>query len=183
MINLIPPETKRQLQAARSNTLLLRYNIFLLISLGFLLVASGIVYVYLGDAKASSTQAIQENNTKVSSYAPVEQQAKQFRASLSTAKQILDQEVDYTKVILKVSQLLPQGVVLDSLALDSKTFGTPTTIAAKAKNYDATLALKKSFESSPLFSNVYFASIAGTGDSSYPVKVSLNITIKKDAAK
>jgi len=183
MINLLPPEDKRQLQAARSNTLLLRYNFLLVGAVIFLLSATGVVYFYLNTTKASAEQTIKDNDAKVSDYASVETQANSFRSSLSTAKQILDQDVAYTKVILEISQLLPPGVVMDTLSLDAKTFGTPTTFAAKAKNYDAALKLKDSLQSSSLFSNVYFASISGDGDSSYPINVSLNVTIRKDATK
>lgn len=183
MINLLPPDNKRQLRAARTNTLLLRYNFLLLGALVFILIALGVVYFYLNTSRAVAEQTIKDNDAKVANYASVKQQADNFRTSLSTAKQILDQNVAYTKVILKIAHLLPPGVVMDKLSLDSKTFGTPTTISANAKDYDAALALKDSLQSSSLFSNVYFASISGGGGGSYPIKVTLNVTIQKDAAK
>lgn len=183
MINLLPPEEKRQLRAARSNTLLLRYNFLLLGALAFLLLATGVVYFYLSSVKATAEQTVAENKSKVGGYASVQQQADSFRSSLMTAKQILGDSVSYTKVILAISQLLPPGVVTDNLSLDAKTFGTPTTFTAKAKSYDAALALKDSLEKSPLFSDVHFASISGGGESSYPINVTLNLTIQKDAAK
>jgi Tfp pilus assembly protein PilN len=183
MINLLPPEEKRQLRAARSNTLLLRYTIFLLIAIAFLGAAIGVTYFYLSSTKASAEQTISDNKAKVSSYATIETQASQFRNNLATAKQILDHEVTYTKVILDISQLLPSGVVLPSLSLDSQTFGTETTIAASAKDYDRVLALKTAFENSPLFTNVHFISIANSASTAYPITVTLGVTIKKGAAQ
>jgi Tfp pilus assembly protein PilN len=183
MINLLPPDDRRQLRAARTNTLLLRYNLLLIGALVFLLLATGVVYFYLNTTRAIAEQLIKENDAKVGEYASVKQQADDFRSSLSTAKQILDQDVAYTKVILEISQLLPAGIVMDTLSLDAKTFGTSTTFAARAKDYDAALALKDSLQSSPLFSNVYFASISGDGGGEYPINVNLNVTIQKDAAK
>jgi hypothetical protein len=47
MINLLPPETKAQIAAARTNRLLLRYNMLLLAALAFLLAAFVIVYFSL----------------------------------------------------------------------------------------------------------------------------------------
>lgn len=183
MINLLPAENKRQLKAARTNTLLLRYNFLLLIALIFLLSAVAIVSFYLDTTKRTYEQTIRDNNAKVKDYASVKQQADNFRTSLATAKQVLDQNVAYTKVILKIAQLLPPGVVMDNLSLDAKTFGTPTTFSVKAKSYDTALALKNSLQSSPLFSNVNFASISGGEGGAYPIKVTLNVTIQKDAAK
>lgn len=183
MINLLPQASKRQIRAARTNTLLVRYNFLMIIAVVFLLASTGVVYIYLNDVNANTKKIISDNQSKVTSYASVQQQADNFKNSLASAKQILDQEIPYTKVIVRVASLLPAGVVLDTLSLDAKTFGTSTTFAAKAKDYNAALALKNSLQASPYFSNVYFSSIAGGGEGSYPIKVNLNVTIQKSVAK
>lgn len=183
MINLLPPEEKRQLRAARSNSLLLRYNIFLIGAVLFLGVAVGITYVYLTTTKTNAEAIIGENRAKVTSFAPVQAEADIFRGNLTTAKQILDNEVVYTKVMLAIAALMPSGTVLDKLNLDSQTFGTQTTLAARTTSYDNALKLKEAFQSSPLFSDVHFLSITSGGVAPYSLTVSLNVTIKKDAAK
>jgi uncharacterized membrane protein len=181
MINLLPPTEKRELRAARSNTLLIRYNFFLIGAVLFILGAVGVVYVYLNSTKASAQQVIEENTVKVAGYADIQQQANEFRDNLRVAKQIIDQEVSYSDVALEIAALMPSGTILETLTLDSTTFGSETTLNAKAKNYGDALALKNSFESSDLFSNVHFASISG-GEGTYPVNVNLNVTISKEAA-
>lgn len=185
MINLLPPEEKRQLRAARTNSLLLRYNLLLLGAVIFLAASIAITYFYLSTTKANAETVISENNAKVGGLASVQADATTFRTNLATAKQILDNEVIYTKVILAIAALLPSGTVLDRLNLDSQTFGTETTIAARVKNYDLALKLKDAFQSSPLFTNVHFQSItsSSTVGDQYPLTVNLNVTIKKDAAK
>lgn len=184
MINLLPPEEKRQLRAARSNTLLIRYNILLLGVVAFMGIAIAVTYVFLATTQQGAQQTIAENNAKVAQYASVKAQAEQFKQHLTTAKQILDNEVTYSKVVLEISQLIPHGVVLENLSLDSQTFGTETTLIAQAKSYSSALALKDSFGKSPLFSDVHFQSItAGNTQTDYPITVNLNVTIKKDAAK
>ncbi|HSW77527.1 MAG TPA: PilN domain-containing protein [Candidatus Chromulinivoraceae bacterium] len=184
MINLLPHEEKRQLQAARTNTLLIRYNIFLLGVIGFMGIAIGITYIYLSSTFNTAAQTIQSNQANVVQYASVQAQAQLFRDRLSTAKQILDNEVTYSKVVLEIAQLIPSGVVLQTLSLDSGTFGTPTTLTGQAKDYASALALKDSFSKSPLFSDVHFQTIdTASGTGGYPVTVNLGITIKKDAAK
>lgn len=186
MINLLPPEEKRQLHAARSNALLLRYNIFLLGAVAFMGLAVGITFIYLTTTKASAEQTIRDNTTKVSRYATTEKEAETFRKNLATAKQILAGEVAYSKIVLDIAHLLPGGTVLQNLNLDASTFGTETLLIAQAKNYDAAIALKNSFQKSPLFSDVHFQSIAantGEAASEYPITVNLSVTFKKDAAK
>jgi len=186
MINLLPHEEVRQLRAARTNVLLLRYNFLLLTAAIFLLIAVGVTYFQLSNSKALAEASISENDARSSSFAPIASQAEQFRTNLGIAKQILDREVTYTKVILAIAKVLPSGVVLENLNLDSQTFGTPTTLVAHAKDYASALALKDSFQTSKLFSDVHFERIA-TGDSTananYPVTVNLSVTIIKDAAK
>jgi Tfp pilus assembly protein PilN len=186
MINLLPHEEQRQIRAARTNTLLVRYNFFLLGAVAFLGLAEGITYFYLSTSLATAEQTTAQNKAKVSNFAPVEAQASLFRTNLATAKQILDKEVVYTKVVLAIAKVLPSGVVLDTLNLDVQTFGTPITLVAHAKNYDSALMLKDSFQSSSLFSDVHFESIAAgetSGNANYPVTVNLSVTIKKDVAK
>lgn len=185
MINLLPPADKRQIRAGRSNALLLRYNVLLLVAVAFLMAAIGVVYVYLGNTKLGAEQVIKENQAKVADFADTEKEANEFKNNLAIAKQILDKEVIYTKVILEISALLPKGVVLDNLNLDAKTFGTQTTLSAHAKTVNDAIALKTSFQNSPLFSDVNFQSIS-TEDAEaddYPIRVSLNVTINKDATK
>jgi Tfp pilus assembly protein PilN len=184
MINLLPPGDKRQIRAGRSNALLLRYNILLVVAVGFLMAAIGVVYVYLGNTKLGAEQVIKENQAKVADFAETENKANEFKNNLAIAKQILGKEVIYTKVILEISALTPKGVVLDSLNLDAKNFGTQTTLSAHAKNINDAIALKTSFQNSTLFSNVNFQSIS-TEESggSYPIRVNLNVTINKDATK
>lgn len=184
MINLLPPNEARQLRAARSNNLLIRYNIFSLAALVFLGAAIAIAYIYLTNTKAAAEETIADSQSRVSDYAPIKTEADAFRSNLTTAKQILDREVTYTKVILQFANLLPPGIILRDLNLDAQTFGTETTITAQAKSYDAAISLKDTFQNSDMFTNVHFQSITSSdGDSAYPFTVTLGVTIKKEAAK
>lgn len=183
MINLLPPEMKSQISAARTNRLLLRYNVLLLAALGFMLIAIAIVYLYLVNAKATAEATVAENRAKASDYAAVESEANAFKQNLANAKQILDGDITYTKVVLQIASLLPSGVVLDNVSLDSSSFGSPTVLSARAKDYSTVLTLKSTLQNSSLFSNVSIQSISSGGDGEYPLSVMLSVTIKKDAAQ
>jgi Tfp pilus assembly protein PilN len=185
MINLLPPNEKHQLRAARTNTLLIRYNIVFLIAVAFMGLAVIVTYFYLTTTKANAERLVQENRSKVGDYATVDMQATQFRKNLATAKQILGNEVTYSKFIIDIAHLLPSGVILENLNLDAQTFGTQTSLIAQAKTYDNALALKESLQKSSLFSDVHFESIAASGNEAtgYPITVNLSVTIKKEAAK
>jgi Tfp pilus assembly protein PilN len=183
MINLLPPETRSQLGAARANRLLLRYNFLLLAALAFLLAAIGLVYIYLGNAKTSAERTIAENIARAGDYSAVDAEANSFRQDLASAKQILDNDVTYTKVILEIAGVLPSGVVLDTLNLDSSTFGTPTTLTANVTDYSTVLRLKDALQKSSLFSDVSLQTISSEGTGRYPLQATLSVTIRKDAAR
>lgn len=184
MINLLPPADKKQIQAARANTLLFRYAISSICALVFILAAIGFTYFFMTTTKANAEQTISESRSRVAAYSDVKSQADQFRAKLSTAKQILDREVAYTSVILQISRLLPDGVILKQLNLDATTFGTPTTLTVQVKDYNTAIKLKDAFQKSSLFSDVHFESISTAADrKSYPVDVTLGVTITKEASK
>lgn len=182
MINLLPPNEKQELRAARSNTLLVRYNIFLVAGIAFMILAAGVVYVYLNTTKANAETLISENELQTSEYVDVERRANEFRANLQIAKQIFDRKVNYSDTALKLASLMPSGTILETLTLDSATFGSPTTINAKAINYERALALKNSFEKSDLFTDVNFQNIAGSDEDGYPITANINVTFKKQGA-
>lgn len=183
MINLLPPEQKRQIKTARTNVILLRYNIIAACAGIFVALGVVIVYFVLMGVRASAQETQQENQAKVAGYAQVEKEAQEFKSNLATAKSILSGNINYSNVITKISSTIPKGVVIDQLSLDATTFGSPTSLQAKAKSYDRVLALKESFQKSSLFSDVHFESVSSTDDGGdYPVQVVLGLTINKERA-
>lgn len=187
MINLLPPHDQRELAAARTNTLLIRY-IFLLGAFITLLVAEiTVVYVFLGSEQQRHQATIDENQIKTAEYAPIQFKADKFRSDLSTARYIFDKQVPYTQLILGVANALPNGVILDRLSLDPASFGTPTSITVYASSYAALLDTKTRLQSSRLFTDVNFQSVSSSSDSgqavseAHPFSAVLNVTFVKEA--
>jgi hypothetical protein len=187
MINLLPTEDQRQLAAARTNTLLLRYTILLSVFVVVLVIEIFGVYIVVNIGKAQNQNTISENNAKAASYTSVKQQADTFRSNLATAKYILDKQVPYTTLMLALSQSLPAGSVIDKIALNPTTFGTPTTLTVKTTSYDKAIAVKTSLQSAKvgtaaLFTSVSFDSVSsGDGQSKYPFTAIYNVTYAKAA--
>lgn len=182
MINLLPDSYKKEIRAARTNVTLLRYNFLFLGAVGFLLASSLLVYVFLSNSKAASEQVNRDNVSKSSEYASTQKAAEEYRKNLSIASKILNNEVTYTDRVFDITKLLPKGVVLDSLNLNAKEFGTQTLINAHAKDFTAASELKRAFEESPLFSNVHFQVVSNdesNEDSQYPISISINVTMNK----
>ena len=86
MINLLPVQMKKELRAARSNTLLLRYNILMVVALAFLAGAIYMTQYSLDDTKKDKLAWVQSNNSQVEGYAAVQAKAKEFRDNLAANK-------------------------------------------------------------------------------------------------
>lgn len=185
MINLLPDESKAAIHAARTNVTLVGYIVILCLAVMFLGAISSAVYFALLDTQANAASVVATNNTKSVAYSTVQAQADALKTSLTNAKTILDQEVDYTKAITGIANAMPAGVVIDTLNLSPTTFGTPITLIAYAKTTASALALKANFQKSPLFSNVSFQSLASSAPGqagNYPITATLNVTINKGIA-
>ncbi len=187
MINLLPKEQFRQLRAARSNVLLLRYNIglsFVALFLG--LVIAGI-YFFLVNIHQTADATIVENQAKVNDFGTVRSQADEYRANLAKAKELFDKEIRYSKIYLEIARLLPSGTALDTLSLTSETIDQPLTLAVKIRGEDQAISALKSFQSSEMFnkSASYGSLTMNSGDDkgTYPYIITLQVTINKGAIK
>lgn len=183
MINLLPPEEKHNLRAARSNTRLLNYNFALLVALAAMIGAFVVAYFYLTISQDTAKNSIAENRAKASTYSAVRQEAEEFRKNLATAKQILGNQVNYSSLILEISRSVPPNVVLSSIQLDAAAFGKPTSMTAQAKSVSDALELKERFTANKdIFSDVNIQNITtAEGQPGYPYTVTLNLTINKAA--
>ncbi|MGB2787562.1 MAG: PilN domain-containing protein [Candidatus Saccharimonadaceae bacterium] len=183
MINLLPTQAKKEILAGRSNVLLVRYiwaTVALLVLLGVLSLLS---YLLLQKTKADLETTIRENEEQSIDYTQVRAKSDQFKANLATAKSILDKRVNYTRIILDISKRLPKGVVLDSLNLDTASFGKPMDIVGRATDYRAALALKNSLQASDIMTDVKFKSLASLTDGGkYGLSVTMEVTIKTELA-
>ncbi len=182
MINLLPYETKSEIRAARSNVTLMKYIFVVLAGVAFLAAVAGGVYTILMSTKSSAETIIQGNQSKTNSISASQSQAASLKASLANAKSILDQEIRYSDILTKIGSLMPSGAVIESLNLTPDSFGKPTTLTIHAKSTDDALAVKDKFQTSPLFSNMSFVSIANDNSgqtTGYPITAVLNVTINK----
>lgn len=188
MINLMPPNDRRQLAAARTNTLLLRYSVLLGAVIGILVIELIAMFVVVNMEKGQNEATIRDNQAKTASYAAVEQQAASFRTNLSTASYILGKQISYTSLILALANSLPSGSVISQLSLDPSSFGTPTTLNVTTTSYQRAIDVKTALQNAkinsslPLFSSVSFQSVSTTGGTSaYPFTAVYNVTYSKAA--
>lgn len=184
MINLLPTKEKREILAGRSNRLLVRYSILLVVVIMMMLCAFAVVWFYLQNTREVNQARIEQNEASSRQLLAKQTAINEFRSNLQTAKTILDKQVNYSAIVLKVASTIPRGVVIDQLTLDPKTFGTPTSLTARVKNEAAALALKDSLTKSPYYNDAHFDSISRSDDpSGYPYQVTMTVTFTKELLK
>lgn len=185
MINLLPDDTKRDIEAARTNVLLFRYNLLIITGLAGLALICGAFYVVLSMNESSSVTKSNDNSSRAAAYSDVQKAANEYKQNLTVASQILNNSVNYTSVVFAITKLLPQGVVLDSINLKAADFGQQTTFSAHAKSYAQATQLKENFQKSDIFTNVYFQNITEAADAqtggAYPFAVELSAKLNKTA--
>lgn len=181
MINLLPDDRKDSIKAARANVLLLRYMAIIGFAFAFIGGAVYISYSLLQSTMASAEQLVESNDIKADIYSETRQEVEELSSKLNDAKAILDQEIRYSQVLVKIGQLTPAGAVLGDLTLDSASFsGTPLEITAYAKSNTEASLLQSQFQSSPMFNSVVLKGTEGDkGIDGYPVLVTLTVTLNR----
>ena len=95
-----------------------------------------------------------ENEQRVKTYDKTNAEAQVLNKSLNQVKGILSQRVDYSKVLVRIAQVLPANVTIQSIQLESKLFEGTKVLRITAPNLDSVIATKTAFEASQLFTSV-----------------------------
>jgi hypothetical protein len=182
MINLLPEESKKEIQAARVNVILLRYNLFTLIAFAGLTAICLLFYLILFSAQSNAETTSTVNTQEVAKYAEVEKNAETYKQNLAMAKIILDRGVNYTSFIMDLTRLLPSGVVLNGINLSAADIGKQVSFTSEAVSYAKAIELKDSFEASFYYTNVHFQNIAdsssaGNATAKYPITITMSVLV------
>lgn len=160
MINLLPPQEKKQIRAGQANVLLWRYCVLTIILAGLLLLFMAALFILMTTEKNRSEAELRESEENSQKYQAVQKDVNTFSENLKTAKAILDKDVRYSKIATKIARVIPSGITLQSLILDAAKFDKPADFIAAGRSYDDALRLKTAMESSPLFRDVSLVSVA-----------------------
>jgi hypothetical protein len=182
----MPDDAKKELRAARTNVLLLRYMGVIFFACVFLLFILFGSYVLLGQTQASAQKLINANDTKAEVYQSTKTQVNALSNQLAEAKSILDQEILYSNVLINFAQQMPTGTVIDKLSLNASSFsGTPLTLKVYAKTTNDAVALRDKFQSSQYFTNVNFQTISDSsgGIDGYPISATLTLTLDRKISR
>jgi len=181
MINLLATSRKSQIIAARVNLILVRYIGIILLALIFMSATLFISYTVLRSTLESAQARVEASDVKADVYSQTSQQVAALSAQLSEAKTVLSQDVHYSRILTQIGQLIPAGVVLNSLDItESSINGIPLTIKAYARSTSEATRLQTQLQSSPLFTQVSLQDTASTGGiDGYPAVITLSVSLNR----
>ena len=162
MINLLPPENKKQLRASIHNTILRNYVGVLLASVVVYAAAFGFVYIKIKQSQDIYREEEASNNQRVVEYEEVKKDATELSNNLKHTKTVLDQRVDYSKVLFEIAKILPEGVSINAVQLESKLFEGEKSLEVNLVDSNQAADIKKLFEDSGLFKSVVIVSVVNT---------------------
>lgn len=184
MINLLPALQKKEMAAARINTILFRYTILLIGAIVLLLLFLGFVYFYLITTGVQADNDRKNNEEKAAGYTQTQAEAAALRTDIAAAKQLFSNEIRYSKALTRISALIPNGVAFTTLDLDGQSFGVPKTFVMKITGKAAAEELRTSLQKSEYFSNVSLNNLSTSFDDTvFPYTIELTATINRSIAQ
>jgi Tfp pilus assembly protein PilN len=189
MINLLSPESKRSIRAARLNVILRTYFILTLFVVAGMGGIYGVGFYLVANEKVLAEKDKSAGELQLAQYANATKQAETYKANLGVVKQILSNEIVYSEFLTSTAAALPSNTILSNLTLSSQvkpgTKPGATNLEARAKSYDDVLRLKEYLDKSGIFTNVSIVSTNRPDDLSkltgiekqYPYEATLSVII------
>ena len=183
IVNLLPYKSKLQNNAAKANVILVKFTAILGLAAIFLAFASFATWMFLNNMEMDAIANTKTNTTSSKTYDSYKAQAQALVASINTGKNILDRQTSYSDIIMGLASYMPAGVVIESLSLDSTTFGTPMSLTLRAKSINNITRFKDAItnQGSVIFSGYTLQSSTTVQNdtSGYNTRASISLTINK----
>lgn len=188
MINLLPPEIKKSYRFAMRNVSLLHW----LTAALFALAGVGLIGTY---GWVSMHHAIADNKKQANNLAIILQHAQlnqtnkqvaDISNSLKLSKQVLSQEILFSKLLKQMATALPTGTKLTGLNIPAVTSGSALDVTAEATSYAAAAQVQVNLAdpSNKLFTRADIQSItcdpSAASDPNYPCQTILRAEFSKD---
>lgn len=183
-VNLLPDETKAEINQAKNNTRLVSYfGKSVLIFIGFVLLIAGFYY-YFSESLRVVNADLADKEAGITKYGATEEKAKKIAERLDTIKKIQDNTNTWSGLIKDLASVVPNGVYLNSVKIDSAT-STRGQIQGYATSKKEVATLRDAMEKSNRFEYVDIENSTTTSAPGEPAKESFTITfsLQKGALK
>lgn len=178
MINLLPTENQKHLQASQLNTTLLKYVFFFLAILLALTASIGFIYLNLIYTKISLEHNLEDARAQTQSIAKTKQQATELQTQIKDVANVFNQQVHYSKLFTALAEKLPSNVRISSFHVGDTAFIRPQIIQIHAPTSDDVIKAKRALKQAKFIDSVSIASVV-TDQKSGTVTGTLSVTFDK----
>lgn len=162
MINLLPPELKREYRHARYNRQLTRWSGAFLAAIAGVIVITGIGYFIMNNAVESyqSKVAIAQTRLASQNITGVEQKVSDISENLKLLVDVLSKEVLFSKLLEQLGTITPSNAILTDLSISQGD--SAIDITAETTDYQAATQLQVNLASpsNKIFSNADLINIS-----------------------
>ena len=167
MINLLPPKRLLNIRIARTNTVLKRYIILVVLGVAILGGAVAASYYFLNSQQVNIKQTLVEQQ-KAQQLEPIQKQAEELSVTVNTIAALLTRNIKFSDMLTTIGGLMPNGAVLTGLQFSIEDLDAPLVISAKVENEELAAVLRNNLAGSDLFKGADIESIRIIEESKTP---------------
>lgn len=158
MINLLPPQQKKELKREEKWKLTSIFGIILLFSLLFFSLALFFIQTYISSELETwkIIFEIEEKKFKTSKIQDFQKKIVVLNQNLSKLDSFYQEQIDLTEILEKISQTLPSEVYLNNLSWQKET--SQVVLSGFAPKREDLFTLRKNLEKEKDFEEIYFPS-------------------------
>lgn len=189
MINLLPPESKQQIQYGRRNTHLTRWIFAMVIVIAGIGVMTVVGQLYINqNVKSLKTIATQAQTRMADqNLEATKKELTTLSGNLKTVVQILNKQLLFSKMFIKIGGVMPAGTAVSGVTLSTSDSAIDLAIGGIDKNAASQAFINVSdpkngfFEKADLIS-VTCTQVTAASDTKYPCSANIRVTLKNDSS-
>lgn len=186
MINLLPPDIRKNISYARRNSRLRKWILSIMAGIFGVVVVSGAGYMYINRLGHNYSQLALQAQTDFNKQNPaaIQKQVEDISSSLKLVVQVLSREVLFSKLLNQIGASLPSGSVLLGLSINKLQGGID--LQAGATDYQTASQVQVNLQDphNKIFDKADIVNIrcegASVGNSNYPCTVVIRAQFNKE---
>ncbi|MGK2896338.1 MAG: hypothetical protein ACSLEY_01950 [Candidatus Saccharimonadales bacterium] len=154
MINLVSPDHRKNIQIAKSNSVLLGY--IQILFLAALVIASVVVgaYYFLDLQHTDAVEIANIEKKDVAELEPYQKKAENLAGSMTAIAGVFDSEISFSLLLQELGRNMPTGAALHGLELSTDTVDSPVTVTAYIGTEAQGVMLLENFRNSSVVKSV-----------------------------
>jgi len=182
-VNLLPPEHKSTVLYARRNTFLLRWIIGS--SVGLIVIASimGLGLWYINHNVQAQDKQIASLKQHLSSQkqSETEKKAASISNNFKLTLKVLQQQIFFSKLLVKVGEVMPKNTSLEGLTITSEQNTIDLSVVAKDYQSATQVQINITDPGKKLFDKADIINVTCANEGEFPCKITLRAVFAKDS--